>query len=1355
MWYRTTAELALALGGRRRYAVLCGPAARMGRASPSSPPPVAMAAAWMLSLALLAACASALSVDEFYSFGAANGDKTMKKCYSCSSNLVPLPSAVPVFGSPSIRGLYINSNGALHFKKLITASSSVNFPFPQRTTYYSMVAGFWTALDTRCPDCGETTYRTVDDTAVLAGISDDAREAFPTEQLAAGFAATSAVIVTWNKVKRCCSFTEEAGTFQIVIAFNTDTTFLFLLYASDRPQPSLATVYSYHAQAGFDVGNGIRGYSLPGGRTAAIANTTTQGSNIGQPGKWCFGLSTTQTIGTIPYAGPYTLEECSDYIELGASGGFDACGQHRTLAWDIDNDGAFDDAVGDRPYLDNFVKPPGVYTIRVRASSPSPCAASPDPIVLDTTLTVPGPRAFIIRSLTAETRTDNNEAHVGERFRVTPVTDIPYCQSRSYTVDCGPDNVRPDPSVAENFCQYNSPGDKVITAMVESAGFVATAQLVVTVNTVSMAGPYQLPACGVVRVAAAAGQDACGHNRVFKWDFDGDGAFDDASGSFPLIDNKLRHLPLGVRTISAQVSSPSCPASPTIVRTTTVNITTTPPVINKVSASTPGGGPNVIVGSTIKIITSKTVQTCLPFTQTVDCGSGNVAPSGTEACRYDSTGVKVITVTLVQAGFTVSQSNNINVVRMIIGGPYRTGICATIRLTAATVADACGAARSLAWDLDNDGVFDDATGPNPNFNAYNQGLSPGVHTISVRASSSSCPDSPPEVVSTTIDVTATPLSISSVATSTTSGSAIASVQERIQVSVQRSTASCAPDNLTIDCGPDSVGNEVGYCRYSSPGIKTITTTVAQFGNVVSRSRNIMVATLHLGGPYHTAPCRLIRLAAPTTIDACGRPRLLAWDFDNDGLFGDLTGSAPYLDTGVFNLGPGVHPVRVQFSSSPACPASPTEVYTINVTVTAGVKLAIRGISIRPAGGSPVAVTGEDIVVDVSKTVIYCLPSDVTLDCGAGSVSTGSPFCRYNTPGLKVINATLTQNGVSVSKSHNITVSAYYFFSGPYRTLVCGRAFLAAGGGVDECGQVRNPAWEFNGDGLFDDATGRNPTFYANLRPGVYPISVRFSSSNPASCPDAVPVILTTDVIVTGSIKAPVIYSVRGVPASGNARANVNESIQSLVSYKLDAYCLPFTLSTNCGPGHVGNKEGYCQYDTSGVKLITVTLSQEGFEVSSSFNVTVITTAPSCTTAAFPEGRVRGKRGCSTPQWRQLVRCYHPDNIKPYTKLSAAFASRASEDARLIERYFGNRTIAQALIIQTRRVDLFAREATTALLNADTTYYAQCPLSVKLDFRHGLYNSSNSTRLTTAINKFLAQNNVQNGCPSSDDFESQC
>eukprot|EP00898_Chlorokybus_atmophyticus_P003618 jgi/Chlat1/4257/Chrsp279S00810 len=718
--------------------------------------------------------------------------------------------------------------------------------------------------------------------------------------------------------------------------------------------------------------------------------------------------------------GPYTVKACNS-IELAANGGVDLCGQQRTITWDFNNDGVFDDAYGDTALFVANLRP-GVYTISARASSPSPCPYHP--LVLSATVRVTGPATVpVIKGLRAVSYTLNNEAYAGERFRVVADTETLSCRHFNVTFDCGPDNVATPKK--NGFCQYNSLGEKRITATLEQDGFVASAELVVTVYTMSISGPYELGACAFTTASAGASVDACGNQRDFEWNFNGDGAFNDASSSYVFFDNSGVGLAPGVHTISVRASSPSCTASSPLVRTTTLNITAPPPTIYNVHAVTLGNVPGkATIGESITISTLRMVQTCLPFTETVDCGPDNLDDGTAGVCQYNSAGVKVITVTLEQFDFVVSKSISITLATLIIGGPYRADVCGVVQLKAAASVDACGVERSLAWDVDNNGVFDNAHGLKPTINPYNQGLGLGVHPISVRASSSSssCPSSPPEVASTTVNVTAARLVIVGIDTFPASYLGVASVEERILVNVRSSRAFCAPDNLEMDCGADSVSEEEGYCRYSSPGQKTITATVTQFGVTASLSRHITVATFYMRGPFRIPPCSSAELAAPFTIDACGSQRVLAWDFNNDGAFDDATGSRPYLYNSVVHLAPGVHPIRVQSSSNPACPASPPEVHTVNVTITPGPKLAIRGINTFPASGQPVASTGEDIRVNVATTVMHCLPYTLTLDCGADNASSRTMYCRYNTSGQKVITATVTQNGISASSTLTIDIA---------------------------------------------------------------------------------------------------------------------------------------------------------------------------------------------------------------------------------------------------------------------------------------------------------------------------------------------
>eukprot|EP00898_Chlorokybus_atmophyticus_P003956 jgi/Chlat1/4561/Chrsp29S04468 len=290
-----------------------------------------------------------------------------------------------------------------------------------------------------------------------------------------------------------------------------------------------------------------------------------------------------------------------------------------------------------------------------------------------------------------------------------------------------------------------------------------------------------------------------------------------------------------------------------------------------------------------------------------------------------------------------------------------------------------------------------------------------------------------------------------------------------------------------------------------------------------------------------------------------------------------------------------------------------------------------------------------------------------------------------------------------STIRTITIAAYYF-KGPYTLGLCGSINLAAAGGVDECGITRDLAWDSDNDGEYDDATGQQPflsAFTRELRPGLHPISVRASSrNNGAFCPSSVPLIHNTNVTVVGSLTPP-IFSVRAVPASGNAEANIGEGYRSLPRIKLTVCLLPSpsiavrsTWSTRQATASTARAE---------VKRIAVTVSLDGVEASKDLDVTVTSIAASCATSVWRRTR---REECvasvaALRYWSNSVACHYPNNLQTDTKLYNAFASSASSDAQLIESVFGDRTRADALHSSSTPVDSFTVEAAATLLNAET------------------------------------------------------
>lgn len=85
---------------------------------------------------------------------------------------------------------------------------------------------------------------------------------------------------------------------------------------------------------------------------------------IGTQGRGVFRLDFRAPTATA--GGPYTTNEGTD-VALDASASTDPTGQALTYAWDLDNDGEYDDATGDKPTYTN-VGQDGVFTVSVKVT---------------------------------------------------------------------------------------------------------------------------------------------------------------------------------------------------------------------------------------------------------------------------------------------------------------------------------------------------------------------------------------------------------------------------------------------------------------------------------------------------------------------------------------------------------------------------------------------------------------------------------------------------------------------------------------------------------------------------------------------------------------------------------------------------------------------------------------------------------------------------------------------------------------------------------------------------------------------------------------------------------------------------
>ncbi|XP_059785117.1 sushi, nidogen and EGF-like domain-containing protein 1 isoform X10 [Balaenoptera ricei] len=235
----------------------------------------------------------AVALADFYPFGAERGDAVTPKQDDGGSGLRPLSVLFPFFGAEH-SGLYVNNNGIISFLKEVSQFTPVAFPIAKDRC---VVAAFWADVDNR--RAGDVYYREATDAATLRRATEDVRRYFPELP---GFSAAWALIATWYRVTFFGgSSSSPVNTFQIVLITDGKLSFTIFNYESitwttgthASSGGDAAGLGGIAAQAGFNAGDGRRYFSIPGSRTADMAEVETT-TNVGVPGRWAFRIDDAQ-----------------------------------------------------------------------------------------------------------------------------------------------------------------------------------------------------------------------------------------------------------------------------------------------------------------------------------------------------------------------------------------------------------------------------------------------------------------------------------------------------------------------------------------------------------------------------------------------------------------------------------------------------------------------------------------------------------------------------------------------------------------------------------------------------------------------------------------------------------------------------------------------------------------------------------------------------------------------------------------------------------------------------------------------------------------------------------------------------
>jgi len=449
--------------------------------------------------------------------------------------------------------------------------------------------------------------------------------------------------------------------------------------------------------------------------------------------------------------GPYTTPEGSS-VSLSGSASFDPDGDPITYAWDLDNDGAYDDAIG--PTASFFgVDGPSTHPVGLKVcDNHGACGTAA------TTVTV------INVAPTANAGADQTVSRSAPVSLSGTFTDPAGAADNAYawSWDLNGDGV-PDASGSATYgsaivanTHFPSAGTYTLTFRVtdKDGGSHSDTVVITVINRPPVAnagGPYSTPEGSSVSLNGGGSSDPDGDALTYAWDLDDDGAYDDATGpaaSFFGVDGPSVHT-VGLKVCD---SGGACGTA-----------TTTVTVINVAPTANAGADQTVFRNATVSLagtFTDPAGAADNPYAWSWDldgdgvpdaAGSASYGSAVPASTSFPAAGTYALTFRVTDKD---GGAHGDTVVITVInrppvanaGGPYGTPEGSSASLDGSASSDPDGDTLTYAWDLDNDGAYDDASGPTASFFGVD---GPSVHTVGLKVCD---PDGACNTAATTVTV---------------------------------------------------------------------------------------------------------------------------------------------------------------------------------------------------------------------------------------------------------------------------------------------------------------------------------------------------------------------------------------------------------------------------------------------------------------------------------------------------------------------------------------------------------------------------------------------------------------------------
>jgi alpha-tectorin len=217
----------------------------------------------------------------FYPYGPNEGDTLLHQADDSYSTRQDLGTVPLVFFENTYTGIYVNHNGVLTTNSGFSTFTSSPFPL---NTNNPAIAPYWADVDTRgsLPGDGFISYRQSFEPTLLSRATTDALNIFSAETPT--FDAAWIFVASWHEVtyygNQGATVPTLIVTFQAVVMSDGTHSFALFNYGDDMHWTTgtasggnrVTGLGGTPAQVGFDAGDGVNFYNLPGSQTNDIHN---------------------------------------------------------------------------------------------------------------------------------------------------------------------------------------------------------------------------------------------------------------------------------------------------------------------------------------------------------------------------------------------------------------------------------------------------------------------------------------------------------------------------------------------------------------------------------------------------------------------------------------------------------------------------------------------------------------------------------------------------------------------------------------------------------------------------------------------------------------------------------------------------------------------------------------------------------------------------------------------------------------------------------------------------------------------------------------------------------------------------